>query len=181
MKNQSLFRYAGIAAIISAVLYVASLVASIAGASAVGTPLYWLSSILLVAALVVLYVDLRAEAATPALAAFILLAGMTIWSLFLDPVTVSPIFIPLAMAYGIGFFLLGWLQRRSDRYPNGLGNLALATGALSVLGGILLLGGAGADAFGLINLVLSVPFVIWCVWLGLLYLKGQTATVPQAA
>ncbi|GAB4263101.1 MAG: hypothetical protein Kow0080_01080 [Candidatus Promineifilaceae bacterium] len=181
MKNQSLFRYAGITAIISAVFYVASFVALIAGANAVGTPLYWLSSILLVVALVALYVDLRAEAATPALAAFILLTGTTVWSLFIDTSLMSPMIAFLAIAYGIGSILFGWLQRRSDHHPSGLGNLALATGALALLGGILVLAGAGADTFGLINLVLSVPFVIWCVWLGILYLKGQPAAVSQTA
>ena len=54
MSNNNLFRYGGIAAIASAVLYIISLGLNIAGSTSLGTPVYWLSSILLLVALIVL-------------------------------------------------------------------------------------------------------------------------------
>lgn len=180
MNNQSLFRYGGIAAIVSAGLYVLSLGLAIGGSIGLGSALYIISSLLLLVVLIVLYLELRPEAALPALIGLVLLGALTIWSMFIDPMEISPIFGPLALAYGIGFVLFGWLQHRSPGTPNGLGNLAVATGVIAAIAGIALMAGASADVFGLLNLVLSVPFVIWLVWLGLYYLKGKAADLQVA-
>jgi len=174
MSNNNLFRYGGIAAIISGVLYVLSLGMGFAGITGtLGTAVYAISTLLLLVALVVLYIDLRTESAMLALFALIMLGALTIWSLFLNPVNITPIWGPLTVGYGIGFVIFGWLQRRSSRYPKGLGVLAIVTGILSLIAGIALLAGISANIFGLLNLILTVPFVIWSVWLGLHFLKGK--------
>ena len=174
MSNKNLFRYGGIVAIVSAVLYVLSLGMSFAGITGIlGTALYAIGSLLLVAALVVLYMDLRTESALLALLALLLLGALTIWSLFLDPTNITPVWGPFTVCYGIGFVIFGWLQRRSSRYPIGLGVLAIVTGILSLIAGIALMAGVSADIFGLLNLILTVPFVIWSVWLGLHFLKAK--------
>jgi hypothetical protein len=53
-------------------------------------------------------------------AAAILLAVSTIWGFFLDPINVNPpIFGTTLLTSGLGSALYGWLQYRSDHYPNG--------------------------------------------------------------
>lgn len=181
MKNQSLFRYGGIAAIISAVLYVLSLGIGFAGITGVlSTTVYAISSLLFVAVLVVLYMDLRTGAALTALTALILMGGSTIWSLFIDPTIITPVIAPLTFAYGIGTALFGWLQRGNSRYPNGIGFLGIVTGVIGVIAGIVLMAGASFDIFGLLNLILTVPYVIWLVWLGTYYMKGKSASLQAA-
>lgn len=180
MYNTNLFRIGGIAAIASAILYVLSLGVAFTGSTgSLGTTLYIVSSLLFLGVLIVLYVELRIEAALPVLIALTLLGALTIWSLFLNPTEISPIFGPFALAYGIGFVLLGWLQHRSSRYPNGTGVLAIVTGVIAVIAGVALIAGASIDVFGLLNLALSVPFVIWLVWLSWIFLKGEAAAARQ--
>lgn len=181
MNNQTLFRYSGLAAIASAILYVLSLGVSFAGSTGgLGTVLYIISSLLFLVVITALYGQLRTEAGPVALAALVLLGALTIWSFFIDPTQSSPVFGPLALAYGVGFILYGWLQRRSSHYPNGLGNLAIVTGVISVAAGIVLLAGASFDIFGLFNLILSVPYVIWLIWQGRFFLKGNTVDLRVA-
>ena len=174
MSNNNLFRYGGIAALLSAVLYILSLGMGFAGITGIlGTAVYAISSLLLVVALFVLYMDLRAESAMLSLLALLLLGALTIWSLFLDPMNITPVWVPLTLGYGIGFVIFGWVQRSSSRYPNGLGVLAIVTGVVAVIAGIALMAGVSADIFGLLNLILAVPFIIWSVWLGMHFLKGK--------
>ncbi len=181
MSSTNLFRIGGIAAIFSAILYVVSLGAQFAGdPGGLGQPLYLASSLLFLVVLVVLYLELRSSAGLLALAGLILLGATTIWSFFVDPSQPSSLFGPLALIYGAGFILFGWAQRRSARYPNAVGLLAIITGALALIAGILLIAGASFDIFGLFNLALSVPFVIWLVWLGWIWFRGRT-TVAQPA
>lgn len=153
MKNQSLFRYGGFAAILSAVLYVLSLGVSMSGGAGLGATFYILSSIFFLAVIIIEYLHLREQSNLLAL---------------------------LGLIYGVGFILFGWLQLRSPERPKGLGYLAMVTGGLSLVGGVTLFAGASFDVFGLFNLALSVPYVIWLVWLGVRYLKGATAGLQTA-
>jgi hypothetical protein len=180
MNNQSLFHYGGIAAIVSAGLYVLSLGAAFSGSESLGSTVYIVSSIFFLVVIVVVYMDLRSTGNLPALIGLLLLGIMTIWSMFIDPADISPIFVPLTLAYGVGFALFGWVQLRSSGHPNGLGYLAIATGVIAVIAAIALMAGASADVFGLLNLVLSVPYLIWLVWLGVNYLKGKAASLQAA-
>lgn len=177
MSSNNLFRIGGIAAIVSALLYVVSLGVQIAAAGApstLGTALYIVSALLFLVTIVVLYMALRGEAAVLALVALVLLGGLTIWSMFIDPTNISPVFVPLTLAYGIGFILFGWLQYRSSQYPKAIGILAIITGVLGVIMAVALLAGVSMDIFGLLNLLLSVPYVIWLIWLGRHWLAGRT-------
>lgn len=181
MDHQSLSRLGGIAAIVSAVLYVVSLGVQFAGgAGGLGQTLYVISSLLVLVVLVVLYLELRSTTGLLALGGLVLLGVTTIWSLFVDPTQMNPLMGVLAMVYGAGFVLFGWAQRGSRRYPGVLGLLAIITGALAIIAGVALIAGASFDIFGLFNLVLSVPFVIWLVWLGWRFLKGRAASAQPA-
>lgn len=174
MSNNKLFRLGGIAAILSAVVYLLTLGAGFAGvAGALGTSLYIISTLLFMAAVAVLYLDLRGESGPLALAALLLVGVLSIVSLFLDPTHITPVWGPLSLAYGIGMILFGWLQRRSPSYPNGLGLLAVIAGLMAVIAGIALAAGASGDIFGMLNLILTVPYIIWLVWMGRRYLKGN--------
>lgn len=177
MSNNNLFRYGGIAAIASAVLYIISLGLNIAGSTSLGTPVYWLSSILLLVALIVLTMSLQRISKPLAILALILLGGTTVWSLFLDPTQPNDIYGPLSLIYGAGFLLYGWLQYRSADYANTLSYLAFAVGALSLVMGIALLAGGSIDLFGFLNLLLSIPFVIWLIWMGRRWMAGAGKTV----
>lgn len=181
MSSSVLFRIGGIAAILSAILYVASLGGQFAGdPGGLGQPLYLGSSLLFLVVLVVLYLELRGTAGLLALGGLILLGATTIWSFFIDPSQASSTFGPLAVIYGLGFILFGWAQRGSGRYPGLVGLLAIIVGALSVIAGIGLIAGLSFDIFGLFNLALSVPFVIWLVWLGSIWLKSRAAVAQPA-
>jgi hypothetical protein len=176
MSNNNLFRYGGIAAIASAVLFIVSMGLSIAGSTTLGTQIYWASSILFLGALAVLTMTLQRVSQPLAILALVMLGGTTIWSLFIDPTQPNDIFGPLALIYGAGFVLYGWLQYRSAEYTNTLSYLAFATGGLSMVGGIALLAGGSIDIFGVLNLILSVPFVIWLVQMGRRWMAGAGAT-----
>lgn len=181
MKNKSVIRFGGVSAIVSALLYILSLGISMSGSGGnLGTTVYLVSSLFFLGAIVVLYLDIRSQTPMPALAAFLMLAAVAIWSLFLDPTDVSLIFAPLTLIYGLGFGLYGWLQRQSVQYPNGMGITALFAGAIALVAGIALLAGASAEIFGLLNLAMTIPFVVWLVWLGWFYLKGGVVRLQTA-
>jgi hypothetical protein len=181
MPSSSLFRIGGIAAILSVIAYIVSLGAQFAGnPGGLGQPIYLVSTLLFLVALVVLYLELRSTAGLLALAGLILLGATSIYSFLIDPAQPSSAFGPLSLLYGLGFILFGWAQRGSDRYPNLVGLLALITGALAIIAGIALFAGASFDIFGLFNLLLSIPFVIWLAWLGKIWLTGR-ATAAQPA
>lgn len=181
MQSNSLFRIGGISAILSALLYVVSLGIGIAGdPGGVSTPVYVVSTLLFLVVLVVLYLELRSTAGLLALAGLILTGASAIWSFFVDPAQPSSIFGPLSLIYGLGFILFGWAQRGSGRFPNLVGLLAIITGALAAIAGIALMAGVSFDIFGLFNMLLSIPFVIWLAWLGKIWLAGRAAVAQPA-
>jgi hypothetical protein len=181
VSSNNLFRLGGAAAIVSAILYVVSLGVQFAGSTGnLGQALYVASSFLFLAVLVILYLELRSATGLLALAGLILLGATTIWSLFVDPAQMSPLMGVLVVIYGAGFILFGWAQRSSSRYPGAVGLLALITGALAIIAGVALIAGASFDIFGVFNLALSVPFVVWLVWLGLIWFRSRTALAQPA-
>lgn len=181
MSSGTLFRIGGIAAILSALLYVAALGAQFAGdPGGLGQPVYLISSVLFLVVLVVLYLELRSTAGLLALAGLIMLGAATIWSLAIDPSQPSAAFGPLSVIYGLGFIAFGWAQRGSARTPRLLGLLAIIVGALALIAGIGLIAGLSFDIFGLFNLVLTVPFVLWLAWLGWIWFKSRPAVAQPA-
>lgn len=179
MNNSSLFRIGGVAAIASGVLYIVTLALGIAGSSGMSRPAYILSSLLFIVTIGVLTVTLMPRNRALAILAFILLGGTTLWSMTLDPTAMDASVWPLATIYGLGFLLYGWLQFSGD--ARALGILALVTGALSVIAGVVLLAGASVDIFGLFNLALTIPFAIWLIWMGWVWLRGKAAPQQQPA
>lgn len=182
MNNQTLFRYGGIAAILSAILNVAFPVFFLSGYEFLATVTFILASLLYLVVLLPLYLDLRTEFQRLSLTALILLGVTTILSLFFDdPINAPTIWGLLSVGTGLGFVLFGWLQYRSSHYPNGMGIVAVITGILIVIPGILVMAGVNPDAIaGPIIPMITVTLVIWLVWLGWYYLKGRSAS-SQAA
>lgn len=173
MSDDSLYRYGGYAAIGSAVLYVLSLVLSMAGSPGLGTPLYIASSLLFLVAIAVLTRALMPQNQMLAVLAFLLLGATTVWSLFIDLSEPNASLGPLSLMYGAGFLLYGWLQYSGTTFPRNLAIVALATGALTVVASITLFVGASFDIFGLFNLAVAVPYLIWLAWLGRLWLQRR--------
>ncbi len=179
MNNSSLFRIGGIAAIVSGALYIVSLVFGFTGSSGVSQPVYILSSLLFIVTIGVLTMVLMPRNRALTILAFIALGGTTLWSITLDPNAMDTSVWPLATIYGLGFLLYGWLQFSGG--PRKLGILALVTGALSVIAGVALLAGMSVDVFGLFNLALTIPFVIWLIWMGWGWLQGNSTAAVAAS
>lgn len=185
MNTQSTLRFGGIAAIISALLYVGSMVLWM-GAGDAGTPpplaaaIYATSSILFLVTLYALYLLHRSESAALSLAALLLLGASMVASLFIDPTDLgNPAVIVLTICYGAGALLLGWLAIRSPRLPNGVGILALLMGVLSLAMLVPMASGA-ADMVGIANLVVGILYVIWLLWLGWIFVKGSAGQMQPA-
>ena len=182
MNNPTLFRYGGIAAILSAILSVAFPVFFLSGYEFLATISFIIASLLSLVVLVPLYLDLQTDFQQLSLTALILLVGTSILGLFFDdPVAAPIIWGLLSVGTGLGYALFGWLQYRSSHYPNGMGLVAVITGILIVLSGILVMAGVNPDTIaGPIILMITVTLVIWLGWLGWYYLKGRSAN-PQLA
>jgi hypothetical protein len=184
MNNQSLVRYGGIAAIVSAVLYILSIGLWMAAGTAGSPPLamaaYVGSQLVFLVTLYALYLIHRDEAPTAILIGALVLAVAIVVSFFIDPTDMdNPVVLLLTIGYGVGALILGWLAYGSPRLTKGIGIAALLTGGLSLVMVPFILAGS-SDLVGLLNLVLSVPYLVWLVWLGWHFVKGK-ATSLQAA
>jgi hypothetical protein len=61
--------------------------------------------------------------------------------------------------------------------PRGLAIAALIAGALSLIAGFLYMGGAGMlDIANLLNFGSIIPFFVWMIWLGRIFLTNKRAT-----
>lgn len=185
MNTQSTLRFGGIAAVISALLYVGSMVLWM-GAGDAGAPpplaaaAYAGSSIVFLVTLYALYLLHRSESAALSLAALLLLGISMVASLFIDPTDLgNPVVIALTACYGVGALLLGWLALRSPRLPSGVGILALLMGVLSLAMLVPMATGA-ADLVGIANLVVGVIYVAWLLWLGWIFVKGSAGQMQPA-
>ncbi|MBX3059432.1 MAG: hypothetical protein KF770_23515 [Anaerolineae bacterium] len=185
MNNQSIIRYGGIAAIVSAVFYVVSMVfwmgAGASGPSPLAQTLYVASQLIFFVTLFTLYVVHRDESPTLVVIGALVLAVSIMASLFIDPTnTDNPIMPLLTIGYGVGALILGWLAYRSPKLNKGIGVAALLTGVMSLVMVPFIMGGASAELVGTLNLGVTVPYLVWLIWLGVYFLQGKTA-VPQSA
>lgn len=185
MNNQSIIRYGGIAAIVGAVLYVVSLVlwmgAGTSGPSPLAQALYVASQLIFFVTLYALYIVHRDESPVRVVVGALVLALSILASLFIDPTdTSNPIVTFLTIAYGMGGLILGWLAYRSPKMSKGIGAAALLTGAASLVMVPFIVGGASAELVGMLNLVVTVPYLVWLVWLGVHFLRGKTAVAQIA-
>ncbi|NOH02655.1 MAG: hypothetical protein HND47_12205 [Chloroflexi bacterium] len=178
MSSNNLFRYGGIPAIASAVLYVLALGTGFAtgGApSAVGMALTVVSILSFLVVVYALYVAHRSEGPGMSLIAMLAAGGGTLGGLFLDPTKITPLFGVVALVYGIGVTLFGWLAHRSPKMPRGMGIVVIVTGVLSLILAAVAFAGGSVEIFGLLNLVLTVPYVVWLIWLGRHWLISPSA------
>jgi len=77
---------------------------------------------------------------------------------------------------GAGIVLFGWLAYKSTKMPRGLAIAALISGVLTLLGGITYLAGIGTTVLGnLVNFGAAIPYFVWMIWLGRLFLSGKLA------
>ncbi|GIK59058.1 MAG: hypothetical protein HND44_10995 [Chloroflexi bacterium] len=185
MNNQSIIRYGGIAAIVSTVLYVVSMVfwmgAGTSGPPPLAQTLYVASQLIFFVTLVALYFIHRDESPTLVLVGVLVLVVSIVASLFIDPTDASnPVMPLLTLGYAVGALILGWLAYRSPKLTKGIGIAALITGVMSLFMVPFIVGGASADLVGMLNLGVTVPYLVWLVWLGVYFLQGKTA-VPQSA
>ena len=178
MNSHSSLRYGGIAALISALLYVVSMVLWI-GAGDSGAPppfataMYAASSIVFLVTLYALYVLHRDESSALSLAALLLLGISMVASLFIDPTDLgNPAVFGLTICFGLGALLLGWLAWRSPRLPRGVGLLAGLMGLLSLAMLVPMAMGA-ADLVGIANLIVGLLYVAWLLWLGWIFVKDS--------
>lgn len=185
MNDQAVIRYGGIAAILCAALYILSIALwGSAGADGAAPPLagaaYVASQLIFLVTLYALYLIHRNEAPALSLIAALVLLVSIVVSLFIDPTdTGNPMVLLLTIGYGLGALILGWLAYRSPRLTRGMGSAALLTGVLSLAMIPFILAGS-TDLVGLLNLILSVPYLVWLVWLGWHFLKGKAGIVQTA-
>lgn len=185
MNTQSTLRFGGIAAIISALLYVGSMVLWMGGGDTGAPPplaaaTYAASSIVFLVALWSLYVLHRGESSALSLAALLLLGISMVASLFVDPTDLgNPLVFGLTVCYGLGALALGWLAYRSPRLPRGVGILAGLMGVLSLAMLVPMATGA-ADLVGIANLVVGLLYVVWLLWLGWIFVKGSAGQMQLA-
>ena len=179
MSNSNLFRIAGYAAIVSPLLWVVALGSGVVNPALTGT-IFAVASIVFLVPVYALYIVHRAELSGLALGAALLTAIGLIVTLFAgDPAVPAnaTLYGVSAVIFGVGIVLFGWLAYKSTKMPRGLAIIALIAGALSLVSGFAYLGGPGLlDLANLLNFASIIPFFIWMIWLGRLFLSGKLAT-----
>ncbi|MEZ4662707.1 MAG: hypothetical protein R2911_34600 [Caldilineaceae bacterium] len=171
MNSQFFIRSGGIAAIVSAVLYLLSIglwmSADPTGAPpALATTAYAASTLCFLVTLYALYVVHSREAGSLALVTTLVLAISMAASLFTDPTDLSnPLILFLTILYGVGALLLAWLAQRSAQMPRGMAILLLVMGLLTLVMLPFMVSGA-TELVGIMNLVVGIVYVIWLLWLG---------------
>lgn len=178
MNNQLLMRLGGFAAIVSAVLYLLSIVLWM-GADPTGAPpplastAYAVSTITFLMTLYALYLFHRREAGSLALVTALALAISMSASLFIDPTDLrNPVTLTLTVLYGVGALLLAWLAQRSPQMPRGMAILLLLMGVVTLAMTPFMLNNA-VELVGLMNLVVGLFYVIWLFWLGWRFVQQQ--------
>jgi hypothetical protein len=179
MSSNGLFRIAGYAAALCAVITAATVGLGI-GVN-MNNPLFFVgifvSSILLLLVVYALYVVHRTESPQLALGAFVATAIGDIGSLFVDP-TAPANAIPFGLVtllFGIGLLLFSLLAHRSSQMQKGMSVVVFLFGALSVLSGILFVIGLFQLAW-VINFASVIPLIGWTGWLGMHFLSHKLVT-----
>jgi hypothetical protein len=176
MSNNNLYRIAGYAAILTTVLWLGGFGIGAVNPALVA-PLLAVASIVFLVVVYALYVVHRSESSGLALgAALFTVVGLTVSLLAGDPsVPANAMMYGIsAVVFGVGIILFGWLAYKSSKMPRGLAIAALIGGALSLIAGFFYLGGAGLlDLANTLNFGSIVPFFVWMIWLGRLFLTGK--------
>jgi hypothetical protein len=175
--STNLFRYSGIAAIVSASAYVASLIISIA-APALGPVAFGcviISTLLFVVVAFALFRTHQSESSALSLIAFLTSVAGSIGGLMLDPTQINAFYAVMSLLFAVGVLVFGWLGHQSPRLPRGLGIVAIVVGVLGLIMTVAAFAGASFDMVGLLNLALTVPYVVWLFWLGRYWLANPVA------
>ncbi len=179
MDHQTLFRYSGIAAVLSVLLYIASMIAWM-GADPQGVPpalaslLYQVSSVLFLVPLYALYIVLRRNATALVVSALVILVVATIASLFIDATDMTnPLVIALTVAWGAGALLLGLAGLRNAWVPRASNYLLFVMAALAVFAAPFMAMGA-TNLAGIANLVLGLVYVVWLLWMAFRFFSVQS-------
>ncbi|MBI5654020.1 MAG: DUF4386 family protein [Chloroflexi bacterium] len=179
MSNSNLFRIAGYAAFLTLVLWIGGFGIGAVNPALVG-PFLAIASIVFLVVVYALYVVHRAESSGLTLAAALLTAiGLIVSILAGDPSVPAnaTMYGVSAIIFGAGVVLFGWLAFNSGKMPRGLAIAALIAGALSLIAGFFYLGGVGLlDIANLLNFGSIIPFFVWMIWLGRLFLTNKLAT-----
>ena len=181
LKQESIFRYGGIAAILS-VCFGITFIAIFAGVGPGNTPTgilgitsnvaFRVAALLALAAATLLFTDLRLETGRLALVALLFYGLSDFVVMFIDPINVPPVpWGTLTVAHGLGILLFGWQQYNHPNYKKGLGILGMIAGLLFLVGGMALIITASADSLGPFPLLLMISKNAWLVWLGLHFLN----------
>lgn len=178
MSNSNIFRIAGYASILTIVLWLGGFGIGAVNPALIG-PVLAIASMVFLVVVYALYVAHRAESSGLALAAALLTAvGLILSILAGDPSTPNNILYAVSsIIFGVGIILFGWLAFNSAQMPRGLAIAALIAGALSLIAGFLYMGGAGMlDIANLLNFGSIIPFFVWMIWLGRIFLTNKRAT-----
>lgn len=181
MNNSSILRFGGIASLASAVLYIASMglwmSAGTVSSPPLATTVYIISQVCFFVTLYALFVIHRDEAPTLAIAGIGVLAVSIGASLFIDPTDMAnPLLLVLTLCYGVGGITVGVLAYRSPRLTRGMGIAAILAGGFSLVMVPFILMGMG-ELVGLLNLGVSIPYLVWIAWLGLHLAQGRVGVL----
>jgi hypothetical protein len=176
MSNNNLSRLGGYASFLTPLLYIGGFALSAVNPALVPL-LLAVASIVFLVVVYALYVVHRTESSGLALGAALLTAvGLIVSLLAGDPsVPANAMMYGIsAVVFGVGIILFGWLAYKSSKMPRGLAIAALIAGALSLVGGFFYLSGTGMlDLANILNFVSIIPFFVWMIWLGRLFLTGK--------
>lgn len=185
MNTQSLFRYAGIAGIVSIVAFLLIIVLSGgmgSANSALVMSLYTVNLLTSLVTLFALYVVHRSESPALGMTAFAASTASSLLSFgadYTDPA--SPLMLVVTILYALAALLFGWLGVRSGRLPRGIGVTALIVGSAAALSVVAALAGA-IDLAGILLMVANLVWVAWFVWLSYYFLtvKPLANTAAQS-
>ena len=183
MNTQSLFRYGGIAAIVSVITFIIVLVLiGMTGnsTSSLVMAAYAITTLTSLVTFYALYVIHRTEAATLSLAALVTVVLSSLLSFGADYNNPSsPLMLGITILYALGGLLYGWLGYRSPRQLRAGGITALIVGGLAALAAIF----AAIGSIELADTVLMIANLVWIVWFLLLarYFLAEKQVAPSAA
>jgi hypothetical protein len=186
--NSKLFRSAGWGALADAILLPLAMVSFVLSgavpiAGMVGMLLEILSLLLLVFVFYALSVAHRSESRWLGFAGMILLVAALVVDVVSQQYQTSFLFGLWYLLFSLPFLIFGYLAWRSARMPRGLAVLALLTGAITFIAGVLgLLGNpAMADSIQQFAILFMLAWEVW-LWRVLVSKKFAAASpVPVAA
>ena len=176
MNTQSLFRYAGIAGLVSIATFFLILVLPAVGGGAnsvLAMSLYAVNLLTSIVTLFALYVVHRNESPTISMTAFAAATASSLLSFGADYMNpASPLMLVVTTLYVIAALLYGWLGLRSARLPRGIGVIALVVGSVAAFSAAAALAGA-IDLAGMSLMAANLVWVGWFVWLSYYFLTSK--------